>query len=746
MKLASALRSLRWMPAFFIWTTLCGAKATASDGFWHVQGHAASGTYNAVNQVSQLQGFAVMSDTGMQFASTQTSFSIPEPLEFNGSEYNYFKKDVEVDESTGATIIKKSTRLKITVIDANTMLLVYGVANYLGGDPRQHFTSFEWTTAVLTADPVPVQVQPLTSHPAWNGKYYPSAQPGLQENNFANGIMPEAGNEGNVQFVKAGSTGYELFDLWGSFFIPLESYGVLKDLAVDTDANMLWDNPLKDNTGAIKGYERAFNRSRSEESSYVYLGDGRILQTRVNSTLADSTVVLLVGQSPPPVPILADSDVYCVLWNPETPVVSLMPISNLTVSGVTLNGRVNTNGFTATVQFEHGLTTDYGNTATATLASEESTLEQAVSSTLSELDPGTLYHYRLKLTYAGGEVTTGDATFTTLVPKPEAAIKAASGMTATTATLNGTVNPKGFVTTALFEYGLTSGYGSTVPAVLSPDNSKTVQTVSALITNLLPGTQYYFRLRATNAGGTSTTIDGNFTTLMQVPIVIFDQAEEVTSTGGSLKGKVNPNGLETTVQVLYGVTTQYGSTLNVPLAVNNSTTAQDVDILFENLFPGTTYYYLLTTTNSGGATSHPGTFTTLTLLQQWRWNHFRTTGNAGQAADALDFDQDGIPNLMEFALLLDPTKTSVLPATHMRNGNVYEYVYTRSTSARNSGVSFEVEWSETPDVSSSWSSLGVVEQILSSNATMQQVKATIPIGGSGRLFARLKVTAPLLIK
>ncbi|MBE2285676.1 MAG: hypothetical protein IAE77_19595 [Prosthecobacter sp.] len=111
------------------------------------------------------------------------------------------------------------------------------------------------------------------------------------------------------------------------------------------------------------------------------------------------------------------------------------------------------------------------------------------------------------------------------------------------------------------------------------------------------------------------------------------------------------------------------------------------------------------------------------------------------AADGFDFDNDGLANLIEWALGMNPTIASTLPVTTTRNGAVFEFTYTRSVAALNAGAVFTVEWSDTLP-GTSWSSSGVTEQILSENGTVQQVKALVPVGSQGRRFVHLKVTAP----
>ncbi|MDB6174478.1 MAG: hypothetical protein JWL59_3789 [Chthoniobacteraceae bacterium] len=90
---------------------------------------------------------------------------------------------------------------------------------------------------------------------------------------------------------------------------------------------------------------------------------------------------------------------------------------------------------------------------------------------------------------------------------------AATNLTATNVTLNGLVIPNGPATTAQFEYGTTTSYGSRASLVLSPNNDFSAQNVSANLTGLMPGTTYHYRITATDAFGTSVTPDATLTTV-----------------------------------------------------------------------------------------------------------------------------------------------------------------------------------------------------------------------------------------
>lgn len=111
-----------------------------------------------------------------------------------------------------------------------------------------------------------------------------------------------------------------------------------------------------------------------------------------------------------------------------------------------------------------------------------------------------------------GGTNTANTLFTYRAP-PAAVATTPSSLTTTGVTLNGTVNPNGSTTSAQFEYGLTTSYGSTASVTLSPSDGSTAQNVSATLSGLALGTLYHYRLSANNSAGTVSTTDGTFTTL-----------------------------------------------------------------------------------------------------------------------------------------------------------------------------------------------------------------------------------------
>ncbi|MFZ4594395.1 MAG: choice-of-anchor tandem repeat GloVer-containing protein, partial [Verrucomicrobiaceae bacterium] len=92
----------------------------------------------------------------------------------------------------------------------------------------------------------------------------------------------------------------------------------------------------------------------------------------------------------------------------------------VTSTSATLNGTVNANGLNTTVQFEFGPTTAYGTTRSAMPAPAFGTADTLVSLPVANLEPHTIYHYRLLVTAGAHVLASADQTVTTLNTAPEA--------------------------------------------------------------------------------------------------------------------------------------------------------------------------------------------------------------------------------------------------------------------------------------------------------------------------------------
>ncbi len=103
------------------------------------------------------------------------------------------------------------------------------------------------------------------------------------------------------------------------------------------------------------------------------------------------------------------------------PTVTSDPATNITETTASLNGTVNANNTPATVAFEYGTTTAYGNTVNATPGTVPGNSNTPVSANIMGLTRNTLYHYRCLAVNSAGTTNGNDMTFTTLCTLPGAA-------------------------------------------------------------------------------------------------------------------------------------------------------------------------------------------------------------------------------------------------------------------------------------------------------------------------------------
>ena len=116
---------------------------------------------------------------------------------------------------------------------------------------------------------------------------------------------------------------------------------------------------------------------------------------------------------------------------------------------------------------------------------------------------------------------------------------AASSISGTGATLNGTVNASGSSTAVSFDYGLTTAYGTNVAGTPTPVTGSSATAVSTVITGLSPGTTYHFRVNGTSSQGTANGGDLTFTTAF-TPVSWRQQWFSTTSNTGSAADAADP--------------------------------------------------------------------------------------------------------------------------------------------------------------------------------------------------------------
>jgi phospholipase C len=263
-----------------------------------------------------------------------------------------------------------------------------------------------------------------------------------------------------------------------------------------------------------------------------------------------------------------------------------------------VNGLVNPNYDRATYYFEYGTTTKYG-ARTPPSATNFTTMGDHVAAVVKSLTPGATYHVRIVATNTTGTSRGQDVTFLAAGGDPVVTTGVVMANTTTSVTAAASVNPDGLSTSAIFNYGTSTAYGSqTSPQPVG--NGLTPVAVTAVLGPLAPNTTYHYRISATSSAGTSVGNDVRFG--LFPPAVTTGSAGGITETTATVGGVVNPNLVATTFHVDYGLTAAYGSaTVEQVVGKGSSPIAVSADL--PGLAPATTYHYRITATNGLGKVS-----------------------------------------------------------------------------------------------------------------------------------------------
>ena len=240
----------------------------------------------------------------------------------------------------------------------------------------------------------------------------------------------------------------------------------------------------------------------------------------------------------------------------QAPTVVTKPASSIGTKSARLNGRVDPNNRATTIYFEYGTTTAYGSKTSSSDVGSGSKPKN-VSKNINGLTPGVTYHYRLVARNVAGTIVGADSAFATR-SAPIAITGPATGVTPTSASLGGSVNPNDRSTSWYVEYGTTISYGSRTPSRNAGAGSSPI-AVLATVSGLASGTTFHFRLVASSSLGTSRGADATFVTTGG-PLAATGPVKFTTLSlfSARVTGTVNPRGLVTTWWIEYGRTRNYG--------------------------------------------------------------------------------------------------------------------------------------------------------------------------------------------
>jgi len=227
---------------------------------------------------------------------------------------------------------------------------------------------------------------------------------------------------------------------------------------------------------------------------------------------------------------------------------------------------------------------------------------------LTSLAANTTYYYVVDAIDGGDTTTSAEGSFTTKAFTISGVTS--SNITSTAATITWNTDA---LTTSNVDYGLTTGYGSSAPAV--EDATADSLGHSVALTGLTPNTLYHYQVKSKDASANEEVyIDMTFSTQADLPPVISSVLPDGITIGTDSSATINWDTNEAaSSQVEYGTTssTHGNYTSTTPL---DATQVTSHSVLLGALTPGTTYYYRVISVDAfaNESTSAEYSFTTAT--------------------------------------------------------------------------------------------------------------------------------------
>jgi hypothetical protein len=286
------------------------------------------------------------------------------------------------------------------------------------------------------------------------------------------------------------------------------------------------------------------------------------------------------------------------------PDVSTGRADGITVSSARLTGSVNTRGRGSVAWFEYGPTVALGS-RTPDQDAGYANRSSAVSASVTGLQPGTKYYYRVAARSDAGTTVGQTRSFSTSAGP--LAVTGAAQVSGVNVVLTGTVDPVGRSTTWWVELGPTTTYGTTT-VVKSAGSGRGAVAVSESVAGLSPGADYHVRLVARSSAGTTRGSDVTFRTA-GVPAVGRSNVFAISLVRARIRADVATSGLDTRVWVEYGRRGSFAAPTAAALVPANA--GRPVTLRLAGLIPGTRYTFRVVAQNGAGTTTGPtGSFGT----------------------------------------------------------------------------------------------------------------------------------------
>jgi len=290
------------------------------------------------------------------------------------------------------------------------------------------------------------------------------------------------------------------------------------------------------------------------------------------------------------------------------PTVTTLKQTKVERTGATLNGSINTEGKPSSYYFEYG---EPQGTRLKTAPTPAPPGESKVPVPVTGLKAGGEYSYRLVVTSEAGATDGALLQFETAPAVTAVNTEPATSISATGATLVGSLQPQGIATKYRFEYGETPAYGKASPVEYFESTASGPVAAQSAISGLTPNTTYHYRLVAFNSFGITTGSDATFKTTG--PTITSEPTETLTHTSVKVKAIINPDKVtKSKYHIEYGETTSYGANSEEKEIPGETEVAIEPELKALKL--ATTYHFRVVLTNETGTFFGPDQEFTTVLI------------------------------------------------------------------------------------------------------------------------------------
>lgn len=228
------------------------------------------------------------------------------------------------------------------------------------------------------------------------------------------------------------------------------------------------------------------------------------------------------------------------------------------------------------------------------------------TASVSSLAPGTTYYYRVRA-YSSNN-SSGNSNSITVstqnLPVPSAPVaKEGANITTTSFTASW------FSSSGATNYSIDVSTDEAFSNILPNYNDKKVGSVILTnVSDLIPSTRYYYRIRASNSGGTSSNSNSiSVTTLLAAPVALA--ATNVRKDGFTANWNASTNATNYWLDV--STTNNFSSFVT---NYENRDAGNSTSLNIISLSPNTTYFYRVSASNNDGTSPYSNTVTVTTTL------------------------------------------------------------------------------------------------------------------------------------